>query len=185
MSNLQKNGQTNDTKSSKSIVPLKELKPSLFEGSPEKWRQWIDEVKDYADACHPGARAILEKVEKLRNEEADDYWLLKQDEAQGMNAKAFITDIYLLLKTYTTPATTPRSIVMNTKMGYGTLAWQNLFRHFQPALAAREAAAYADVMSMISKRAKSLSEMRKFMVELEDKSECVESSAESRLRSTP
>ena len=49
------------------------------------------------------------------------------------------------------------------------MAWQNLFRHFQPALAAREAVAYADVMGMISKKAKTLGEMRKFMVELEDK----------------
>ena len=169
LNHIQKSSPTGDAKGGKSIVPLKELKPSLFDGAAEKWRQWIDEVKDYADACHPGARIILEKVERLRNEEADDFWLLKQDEAQGLNAKAFITDIYLLLKTYTAAASTPRSIVMNTKMGYGTLAWQNLFRLFQPALAAREAAAYADVMSMISKKAKSLGEMRKLMVELEDK----------------
>ena len=44
-----------------------------------------------------------------------------------------------------------------------------MFRHFQPALAAREATAYVDVMSMISRKAKTLSEMRKLMVELEDK----------------
>ena len=53
-------------KSDKCIVPLKELKPSSFEGSPEKWRQWIDEIKDYAEACHPGARAVLEKVDQRR-----------------------------------------------------------------------------------------------------------------------
>ena len=169
INHIQKNGGKGDMRNGKSIVPLKELKPSLFDGAPDKWRQWIDEVKDYADACHPGARAILERVERLRGEEADDYWLMKQDEAQGIDAKTFIADVYLLLKTYTAAASTPRSIVMNTKMGYGTLAWQNLFRHFQPALAAREAAAYAEVMSMISKKAKTLGEMRKLMVELEDK----------------
>ena len=172
MNSLQQESPTSDRKPGKhgpSIVPLKELKPSTFDGTAEKWRQWIDEVKDYAEACHPGARSILEKVERLRSEDADEYWLLKQEETQGFNAKGFINDIFLLLKTYTTAASTARSVVMNTRSGYGTLAWQNLFRHFQPALAAREATAYADVMGMISKRAKTLSEMRKLMVELEDK----------------
>jgi hypothetical protein len=156
-------------KTDKGIVPLKDLKPSTFDGSPEKWRQWIDEIKDYAEACHHGARAVLEKVERIRGEEADDFWVLKQDEIGQDNAKTFIADIFLLLKTYTVAGSTARSIVMNTKSNQGTMAWQNLFRHFQPALAAREATAYADVMSMISRKAKTLSEMRKLMVELEDK----------------
>lgn len=174
LDNVKEQMQNKDTyngkgKSDKCIVPLKELKPSSFEGSPEKWRQWIDEIKDYAEACHPGARAILEKVEKIRNEDADDYWVLKQDEISQTSAKAFIADIYLLLKTYTVAGSTPRSIVMNTKANHGTMAWHNLFRHFQPTLAAREATAYADVMGMISRKAKTLSEMRKLMVELEDK----------------
>ena len=166
---MQNNKDTGKAKNDKCIVPLKELKPSSFEGSPEKWRQWIDEIKDYAEACHPGARIILEKIEKIRGEEADHYWVLKQDEIDHSNAKTFITDIYLLLKTYTVAGSTPRSIVMNTKGNSGTMAWQNLFRHFQPTLAAREATAYADVMGMISRKAKTLGEMRKLMVELEDK----------------
>ena len=82
----------------------------------------MTKLKTYAEACHPGARGILEKIERLRNEDTDEYWLLKQEETQGFNAKTFITDIFLLLKTYTTAASTARSVVMNTRSGYGTLA---------------------------------------------------------------
>ena len=116
-------------KADKRIILLEELKPTIFEGSPDKWRQWIDEIKDYAEACHQGARVVLERAEKAR-EDVDDYWVLRQSEIDQLDAKVVITDIFLLLKTYTAAGSTARSIVMNTKDSHGTMAWQNLFRHF-------------------------------------------------------
>ena len=67
-----------------SIIPMKELKSSTCDGG-DKWRQWIDEVKDYAEVAHPHARAVLEKIQKLSKEDADDFWVMKQDETAAMN----------------------------------------------------------------------------------------------------
>ena len=39
-------GQVDDKR--RGMVLLKDLKPSSFNGKPEKWRAWVEEVADFA-----------------------------------------------------------------------------------------------------------------------------------------
>ena len=57
----------------------------------------------------------------------------------------------------------------NTQKKNGFLAWQRLFAHYQPELAAREAHAFNSVLGMMNKKAKNKAEVRRLIVELEGK----------------
>ena len=155
---------------SKGMVNTKDLKPSIFSGKTEEWRAWIDEVLDFAEANHPGIREVLEKAEKFTAGEANRQWLDSQANLfarHGLMGDSLSADFYTVLKTYTGAATQPRQIVLNTPDRNGFHAWQKLFAHFQPEIAAREARAFADVLAMHSKRAKNPAELRGLIVDLE------------------
>ena len=152
------------------MVILKDLKPSTFNGKPEKWCGWIEEVVDYAEANHRGMRQLLERAEKLKNQEADEYWILSQGDVLPSGSVAEIMEeMFLLLKTGTEVGTQAREIVANTQKKNGFLAWQRLFAHYQPELAAREAHTFNSVLGMMNKKAKNKTEVRGMIVELEGK----------------
>ena len=154
----------------KGMVLMKDLKPATFNGKPEKWRAWVEEVADYVEANHRGLRQVLEKVEKLKNQEADEYWVMNQKDANGDNISAeIIEELFTVLKMYTEPGTHARDIVMNTQKKSGFMAWQRLFAHYQPELAAREGQALSNVLMMQTRRAKNQAELRGLVVELEGK----------------
>ena len=134
------------------MVILKDLKPSSFNGKPEKWRVWIEEVVDFAEANHRGLRPLLERVEKLKNQEADEYWIVNHsDILPSGSAAEIMEEMFLLLKTCTEAGTQAREIVANTQKKNGFIAWQRLFAHYQPELAAREAHAFNAVLGMMGK----------------------------------
>ena len=153
----------------KGMVLLKDLKPSNFDGKSEKWRTWVEEVADFAEANHRGLRRLLERVEKLKGQEADDYWILNQTDVIPNQAVEIIEEMFTVLKMYTESGTQARDIVMNTPKKNGFIAWQRLFAHYQPELAAREGQALSNVLSMQTKRAKNQTELRGYIVELEGK----------------
>ena len=97
------------------MVLMKDLKPATLNGKPEKWRAWVEEVADYVEANHRGLRQVLEKVEKLKNQEADEYWVMNQKDTNGDNIRAeLIEEMFTVLKMYTEPGTHAHDIVMNT-----------------------------------------------------------------------
>ena len=154
----------------KGMVLLKDLKPSSFNGKPEKWRTWIEEVVDFAEANHRGLRQLLERVEKLKGQEADEYWILNQkDLTRNISAEEIIEEVFTVLNMYTEQGTQARDIVMNTPKKNGFIAWQRLFAHYQPELAAREGQALSNVLLMQTKRANNQAELRGLIVELEGK----------------
>ena len=166
--NAQGGAPPTDTKFGKgSIVPLKELKPSNFDGTNERWRQWLDEVKDYAEAWHPGFKSVLEKIQKLGKEDADDFWLANLDEVAHINMRSFVSEIYTLLKNYTSGKA--KCVVLNTPNSHGARAWQNLLRHHEPVLAVREATAHREVMEMMINNGKESRRDQGLIVELENR----------------
>ena len=150
------------------MVLLKDLKPTSFNGKPEKWRAWVEEVADFAEANHRGLRQLLQRVERLKGQDADEYWLLNQTDLTNPQEQ-IIEEMFTVLKMYTEPGTQARDIVMNTPKKNGFIAWQRLFSHYQPELAAREGQALSNVLLMQTKRAKNQSELRGLIVELEGK----------------
>ena len=150
------------------MVLLKDLKPSSFNGKPEKWRTWVEEVADFAEASHRGLRQLLERVEKLQGQDADEYCILNQsDIMQNVPAQELIEEMFTVLKMYTESGAQARDIVMNTPKNNGFIAWQRLFAHYQPELTAREVHAFNSVMAMTRKTAKNNADIRGFIVELE------------------
>ena len=126
-------------------------------------------MADYAEANHQGLKRLLERVEKLKGQEADEYWVLNQSDVITNQAVEIIEEMFTVLKMYTEPGTQARDIVMNTPKKNGFIAWQRLFSHYQPELAAREGQALSNVLLMQTKRAKHQTELRGYIVELEGK----------------
>ena len=93
---------------------------------------------------------------------------MNQKDAKGDNIHVgLIEEMFTVLKMYTESGAQARDIVMNTPKNNGFIAWQRLFAHCQPELAAREGQALSNVLLMQTKRAKSLAELRGLIVELE------------------
>ena len=154
----------------KGMVLLKDLKPTSFNGKPEKWRTWVEEVTDFAEANHRGLRQLLERAEKLKGRDADEYWILNQNDLiPNPQAQELIEEMFTVLKMYTESGSQARDIVVNTPENNGFVAWQRLFAHYQPELAAREGQALSNVLLMQTKRAKNQAELRGLIVELEGK----------------
>ena len=100
-------------------------------------------------------RQLLERVEKLKGQEADEYWILNQkDIIQYVRAEEIIEEMFTVLKMYTEPGTQARVIVLNTPTKNGCAVWQRLFAHCQPELAAREGQTLPNVLLMRTQRAR-------------------------------
>ena len=147
-----------------SYLPLKTMAPTKFEGKDEMWRKWQDNMADYFDMQNGGMKAFLKSVE-VDAEALTDVWL----EGKRAAYPAAIVDdqvrVYRALKALTDGEA--HLIVQAVKDEDGFKAWKALHQRYGLSIAAKQAKAMADVTSMVTQPARTPTETRSKITELD------------------
>ena len=105
--------------------------PAKFGQKPEDWREWRDSFGDYCDNTEPGLKArLVQARETVQTVEVG--WANNID-----IARAHDQHIYIIMKMLT--CNEAKRVLCSGSHESGFIAWQLLARHFEPALAVREA----------------------------------------------
>ena len=143
-------------------LPTKQMVPKTFDGTEERWRSWQEDVMDYMDTVQPGVKDLLKAIE-VTKERVDREWLRSHS---GKHTQTILDDgenVWRFLKQMTDGEA--RKVVTGVTCGYE--AWSKLHRRFGPSLAAKQGMVLNDLVAMVQKPAKSPSETKGLVTELE------------------
>ena len=159
-------------KGQRGYLPTKNTIPKTFDHKLEEWRQWKDDVLDFFDENNKGMREFLVEVQK--EDVVDEAWI--QNRARQLGNKIAGNDeairIWRALKGMTTGEA--RKVINTVKEENGFMAWVALHQRFEPGLAIQQGMVLADFSGMVAKPAKTPSETRDLMTEIQRKMKNIE-----------
>jgi len=128
------------------------------------WRSWTADVEDYTEETMPGIRADLDAAKNQEEEVAE----------VDMDPEAWSCRemIWRFLKKYTSGEA--RKVVCSAPNRNGWEAWRKLHLQYEPQLVMREAVVMAAFTNMVAKRAKTPSESKTLLLELDERARRVE-----------
>ena len=146
------------------FIPIKSMVPPAFNGADEQWRSWQEDIADYLDAQKPGIKKVLNAAEK-EIAPIDDTWVRDKGLMYSVDADGQRANVHRALKALTTGEA--KLVVQGIRDENGYLAWRALHQRFGPSVAARQGKVMCDLSQMVTKPAKSPSETRTLVTELE------------------
>ena len=165
-------GQGGRDQAYKPYLPAKNTVPKNFESKLEDWRQWKDDVLDFFDENNKGMRNFLVEVQK--EESIDNEWL--EGKVRELGDKIAGKDegvrVWRALKGITTGEA--RKVINTVKDENGFRAWISLHQRFEPGLAIQQGMVLADFSGMVAKPAKTPSDTRDLMTEIQRKIKNIE-----------
>ena len=154
MEQVSKNAEEKDTKR-QTLVNIKMMTPSVYkEGS--SWKDWREEIEDYADEVYEGMAEELKRVREVNKEiekgtMKSTWWDKRQK-------------LWTLLKKFTEGEA--KRIITNEKGRNGWEAWSRLNKHVEPNVAVKEVQVLGDFSKMIESRAQNPAQTKAKLVEL-------------------
>ena len=156
----------------KAYLPMKNTIPRNFDSKLEEWRSWKDDVLDFFDENNKGMRNFLVEVQK--EESIDNEWL--EGKARELGDKIAGKDegvrVWRALKGITHGEA--RKVINTVKDENGFKAWISLHQRFEPGLAIQQGMVLADFSGMVAKPAKTPSDTRDLMTEIQRKIKNIE-----------
>ena len=146
------------------FLPMKSLVPAVFGSAEDQWRSWQDDIADYLDTVRPGMKRFLKAAEQ-ENGVMDAQWLTDQLAFHPADVVGEKANVYRTLKALTTGEA--RTVVQGVRDEDGFMAWRALHLRFGPSVAARQGKVMCDLTQMVARPAKSPSETRTLVTELE------------------
>merc|ERR1712086_786461 len=147
----------------RSLLHHKNMTVALLE-KMDQWRSWTDDVEDYTEETMPGIRFDLDTAKNLDEEVAE----------VDMDPEAWsgVEMVWRFLKRYTSGEA--RKVVCSAPNRNGWEAWRKLHLQYEPQLVMREAVVMAAFTNMVAKRAKTPSESKTLLLELDERARRVE-----------
>jgi len=147
----------------RSLLHHKNMTVAVLE-KMDQWRSWTADVEDYTEETMPGIRVDLDRAKNLDEEvgEVDtdpEAWAIREM-------------LWSFLKRYT--AGEAKKVVCSAPNRNGWEAWRKLHLQYEPALVMREAVVMASFTNMVAKRAKTPSESKALLTELDERAKRVE-----------
>jgi len=147
----------------RSLLHHKNMTVAVLE-KMDQWRSWTADVEDYTEETMPGIRVDLDRAKNLDEEvgEVDtdpEAWAIREM-------------LWRFLKRYT--AGEAKKVVCSAPNRNGWEAWRKLHLQYEPALVMREAVVMASFTNMVAKRAKTPSESKALLTELDERAKRVE-----------
>ena len=151
---------------------MKNTIPRNLDSKLEEWRSWKDDVLDFFDENNKGMRNFLVEVQK--EESIDNEWL--EDKVRELGDKIAGKDegvrVWRALKGITTGEA--RKVINTVKDENGFRAWISLHQRFEPGLAIQQGMVLADFSGMVARPAKTPSDTRDLMTEIQRKIKNIE-----------
>lgn len=148
----------------KGFLPMKSLVPAVFGSVEDQWRSWQEDIADYLDTVRPGMKRFL-KVAEQESGAMNTQWLTDQLAVHPADVVGEKANVYRTLKALTTGEA--RTVVQGVRDEDGFMAWRALHLRFGPSVAARQGKVMCDLTQMVARPAKSPSETRTLVTELE------------------
>ena len=154
------------------FLALKDMKPHVFNDRDEEWKSWTEDLKDFLDASRPGMRLFLSAIEQSSTAITDFvFWAGQQLELQkAIDCQGLVRErvhLWRALKAFTDTKSDARRVIMTAHDEDGLDAWQRLVQRFSQSVAAKQGIAMHEFSNMVSKPAKSPSETRMLVTELD------------------
>ena len=102
------------------FMPVKEIMPKVYGGRLEEWRNWKDDMEDYADTVKPGMKEVMKEVEGEKDPINKGWRSLANQE---LREKQYLA-LWRLLKGRTEEEA--RKVISAAEEGAGYAAWQTL-----------------------------------------------------------
>ena len=155
-----------------SYLPQKNMIPKVFSDKAEEWRQWTEDVADYMDSQCAGLKELLMEIDGT-DEDIDDNWRKrKRDQAEYPVPVLDQVKLWRSLKRLTDGEA--RKVVTSVKGEDGFRAWQKLRQRFEPGLQAKRGIILLELNGMVTRPAKTPSELVGLITEMEQKIKTIE-----------
>ena len=107
------------------------------------WKEWCEEILNYATALYKGSKELMDEVERLPEEDEVDLMLLTAGEAD--TNELFNSTIYGML--YKRTADTARKVITSAGRGNGLQAWHDLCHYARPVSVSDEHTEYFKILN--------------------------------------
>ena len=142
-------------------LPMKNLIPKVMTDKVEEWRRWKEDTMDYLDMTNPGMKDFLEDLE-AQDYPISEVWLQARGAPEITGERVAI---WRPLKALT--GGEARDVIQGVSDEDGWQAWQQLHRNFGPSIDATQGRVLAELGSMAGKPAKTPSETRTLLLDME------------------
>ena len=139
----------------KSLTPHK-----VFEGKAEDWKEWKEDLEEFWELHHPGAKAGLKDLVKTGDASAIEL-------ALGSHAADSIVAMHALLRSLTVGEA--RRITSGYEAADVWEAWKALCKHYEPVMAFQKYQALDFYLTLAKRTAKSPEETKKAIITLDER----------------
>ncbi|MDA8582756.1 hypothetical protein N9L68_00955 [bacterium] len=144
------------------LVPIKHLMPETWDGNVKQWRIWRDAVERYVDAADEHLRKQMDPVKTVKV-------AITEESFKMLGGTDFSKGKQLMTLLMAKTSSDAQTLVIGSPEDNGWEAWRRLHSFFELTLAVRESEVSADFSLMCRKPAKDTNELRKMMIEMQDK----------------
>ena len=158
----------------KSFLPEKLRVPKMYSGKLEEWPDWRSDVEMWFDGCARGLGLVLNKLAMSQSDDPIDGLYISRytDELNAIGTDpikvmSYDARVYEALKGMTDKEAL--GTVRGVASGKGFEAWRRICQQFELGVAAARHGAFHRVTEMGEKPAKTTSDTRRLMMELENR----------------
>ena len=162
------------TGGARSFLPEKLRVPKVYSGKLEEWPDWRSDVEMWFDGCARGLGLVLSKLAVSQSDDPiDGLYMSKYTEelravgTDPMKVMSCDARVYEALKGMTDKEAL--GTVRGVASGKGFEAWRRICQQFEPGVAAARHGAFHRVTEMGEKPAKTTSDTRRLLVELDNR----------------